>query len=425
VLSEGQPGSFQAEGVFSVKAVGPMRSKLLFPVFLITIVFVLFVGCGGVSSSSSNTPVANPTPTPIAPTPTPTPVAATPSAFIFGIQAFESDTGYAGGSINSSTGQITPTGTPFNDTGLGQNIVIQLISDPQGRFLYALNLGAFGVGTTIGTPGIAEMQINRPAGTLTRIPGSPVQFSARLLGLMAIDKTGHFLYQPDSGSFDIYAIDQTSGALIKTASVTAAVSIGNFTTMSPDGRFLFNASETAVETLSIDASGNLAAVQGPVNTGGSSVGADGQLLVSADNKFLYVMNQGSVSIFGIGANGELTPVIGSPFATDDGATGFALTPDGKHLYIAFDDSSGTVDETDFVKGFTFDATASTLTPIASVNLADTATSVTIDGSGKFAYISENFQLSTYVIDPATGNLTLASKTAQPISENTQSMVVVP
>jgi 6-phosphogluconolactonase (cycloisomerase 2 family) len=298
--------------------------------------------------------------------------------------------------------------------------VIQVISDPQGRFLYALNLGAFGVGTIIGTPGIAEMQINRPSGTLTRIPGGPVQFSTQLLGFMAIDKTGHFLYQPDNGSFDIYSIDQTSGALTRTTAVTSAASIGNFTTISPDGRFLFNSSDTAVETLSIDASGNLAVVQNPVNTAGSASGVDGQLLVSGDNKFLFVLNQGDISILGIDANGGLTPIIGSPFITDAGATGFALTPDGKHLYVAFEDTNGN----DFIKGFTFNATTSTLTPIAGVDLTDNARTVTMDGSGKFVYISENFQLSTYSIDPASGNLMLVSQTSQPVSENTQSMVVV-
>ncbi len=69
--------------------------------------------------------------------------------------------------------------------------------------------------------------------------------------------------------------------------------------------------------------------------------------------------------------------------------------------------------------------AGTLTPIADVNITDHATSVTMDGSGKFLYVTENFQLSTFSIDPTTGNLTRVSQTALPISESTQSMVVVP
>lgn len=397
-----------------------MRTKLLFLILCTAIIFPFLIGCGSVSGSVNSQP-ASPTPTPIPsqPTPTPTPLLAVPSSFIYGIEAFESDIGYAGGKINSGNGQVISVGA-FDDSGLGQNIVIQLIADPQGRFLYSLNLGAFAVGMTIGNPGIAELQINQQTGALTRIAGSPIVFNNELFGELAIDSTSHFLYEPDAGSFDIYAIDQTTGALTKTTSVAAAPSIGNFMTISPNGRFMFNASNDTVETLSVDGNGNLALVQPPVLTGGTAVGVVGQLAVSADSQFLYVMNQGSISIFSIGATGTLTPVIGSPFVTDQNASGMALTPTGNHVYISFDESGTSV-----VKGFTFDPTASSFTPVAGAVISDNATSVTVDGSGKFAYISENFQLSTYSIDPATGNLTLVSQTTQPVSENTQSMVVVP
>ena len=133
------------------------------------------------------------------------------------------------------------------------------------------------------------------------------------------------------------------------------------------------------------------------------------------------MNQGNIAIFGIGPTGTLTPVIGSPFATDPGASGMSITPDGKHIYIAFQPDT----TPDVVEGFTFDPVASTFTAIPGAIINDDARTVTVDGSGKFAYITENFQLSTFSIDPATGNLTRVSQTAQPISENPQSMVVVP
>ena len=395
-----------------------MRTKLLFLILCTATTLTFLTGCGSVSSSGSVQPT--PTPSNPSPSPSPTPAASTPSSFIYGIEAFESDIGYAGGQINSSTGQVTSVGTPFDDSGLGQNIVTQLISDPQGRFLYSLNLGANAVGMQIGQPGIAELQINKQTGALTRVAGSPLVFTSQLLGMMAIDATGHFLYQPDAGSFDIYSIDQNTGLLTRTTTVTPAASVGNFTTISPDGRFLFNASDSTVETLSIDANGNLAVIQPPVLTGGAALGIIGQLSVSADNRFLFVMNQGSVSIFGISSSGMLTPVVGSPFATDLGGNGMALTPDGTHVYIAFQVTGSNV-----VKGFTFDSGASTFTPIAGAVISDNATTVTVDGSGKFAYISESFLLSTFSIDPSTGNLARVSQTAQPISENTQSMVVVP
>lgn len=397
-----------------------MKAKSLLLVSSAAIAMIL-AGCGGVSSTSSaQPPAATPTPTPVTtPSPTPTPTPAATSSFIFGIQAFESEIGYEAGQINGTNGQVTPL-PPFNNSGLGQNIVIQLISDPQGRFLYGLNIGASGAGQVIGQPGIAEMQIGRPSGTLSLVPGSPLVFTAQNLGQLAIDSTGHFLYQPDVNTFDIYSIDQTSGLLTKTTTPTAGIAIGPFTTVSPDGRFLFDASNTAVETLSVDANGNLAVVQPPVVTGGSAIGVVGQLTVSADNRFLYVLNQGSISIFGIGANGTLTPVMGSPFATDPNGAGFALTPTGNHLYLVASPNG-----TSTVEGFTFDPTASTLTPIAEAVIGDNATTVTVDGSGRFAYVTESGQLSTYAIDDKTGDLTVIAQTSQPISENPQSMVVVP
>jgi 6-phosphogluconolactonase (cycloisomerase 2 family) len=348
------------------------------------------------------------------------------SRFIFGITVFESSFGYQAGVI--SNGMVTPVGTDFNDSGLGQNIVPQLIADPQGRFLYALNLGASSFGIMFGTPGIAEMQINQQTGALTRVPGSPLVFPAQQAGLLAIDRSGQFLYQPNAGAFDIYSINQSSGLLTKILTSTAA-SLGFFTVVSPDGRFLFNAGNQLVEALSIGSGGSLTLVQAPILTGGSAMGLAGQLAVSADSRFLFVLNQGSIGIFNInsgnintgniGNAGTLTPVVGSPFPTDPGGSGFAVAPDGRHLYIAFQAA------TNFVKGFTFDPVANTLTPIAGAFIPDNALTVTIDGSGKFAYISEAGLLVTYSIDPVTGALTRVSQAAKPTSEGPQSMIVVP
>ncbi|MGZ8476045.1 MAG: PKD domain-containing protein, partial [Candidatus Limnocylindria bacterium] len=57
--------------------------------------------------------------------------------------------------------------------------------------------------------------------------------------------------------------------------------------------------------------------------------------VSPDGAHLYVANSSSddVSAFAIAADGSLTPVAGSPFATGgSGSFGLALAPDGRHLY---------------------------------------------------------------------------------------------
>lgn len=397
-----------------------MRSQVLFfTVVSVCIALAVVAGCGGVSGSSnlqptpSPTPNASPAPSPSA-TPSPTPTAGTASRFIYGITVFESQTGYEGGTISIS-GKVTPI-APFNNSSLGQNIVPQLIADPSGHFLYALNLGTSSFGNTIGHPGIEELAINQQTGALSEIAGSPLVFPQSRQGMLVMNPAGTLLFQPDAGVFDVYSINPANGLLTQVSTSTAA-SVGNFTTFSPDGRFLFNSGMSDVETLSVDSSGNLTVVQPPIPTGGSAPGATGQLAVSPDSKFLYVLNQGSMGIFNISASGALTPVVGSPFATQASATGFALTPDGKYLYVNFQNTA------DSVQGFTFGATASTLTPIANA-VVNNASSVTVDGSGKFAYITQGSSLITFAIDPATGGLTQVSQSPQPVSDTPQTMVAL-
>lgn len=364
------------------------------------------------SPTPGATPGPSPSPSP-SPAPSPTPAAAA-SHFIYGITVFESQTGYEGGTINAS-GKVTPI-TPFTNSSLGQNIVPQLIADPTGHFLYALNLGASSFGNTIGHPGIEELAINQQTGALSEIPGTPLVFPQSRQGMLAINPAGNLLFQPDAGVFDVYSINPASGLLTQVSTSTAA-SVGNFTAFSPDGRFLFNSGMGDVETLSVDASGNLTVVQAPIPTGGSAPGVVGQLAVSPDGKLLYVLNQGSIGIFNISAGGALSPAVGSPLATQASAAGFALTPDGKYLYVNFQNTANSV------QGFTFNPVAGTLTPIANA-VVNNAGSVTVDGSGRFAYITQGSSLATFAIDPATGGLTPVSQSPQPLSDTPESMVAV-
>ena len=394
-----------------------MRSQAPFLVAVcLCIGLTVFAGCGSLHGSGGGMqPTPSPSPTPSA-SPSPTPAGPTASRFIYGITVFETDIGYEGGTINSTSGKVAPL-APFNNAGLGQNIVPQLIADPTGHFLYSLNLGASSFGITLGNPGIAEMAINQQTGVLTPITGSPLIFPAVQSGLLAINPAGTLLFQPNAGLFDVYSINPASGLLTKVSTSTAP-SLGNFSAFSPDGRFLFNSGNTDVETLSVDSNGNLAVVQSPIPTGGSAPGVAGQLAVSPDGKLLYVLNQGSIGIFNVSAAGTLAPVAGSPFATQPAAAGFALTPDGKHLYVNFQNTANTV------LGFTFDPIASTLTSVPNA-VVNNAASVTVDGSGKFAYITQGSSLITFAIDPATGGLTQVSQAPQPTSDTPQSIVAVP
>jgi DNA-binding beta-propeller fold protein YncE len=301
----------------------------------------------------------------------------------------------------------------FTDAGLNQNIVPQVVADPKNRFFYALNVGTQH-GFDFNPPGIVELQINQQTGQLTRIPGSPLMFPEVRDGQLAIEPSGRLLYQPRGGVFDIYSIDQGSGTLTLATSSTPA-SIGNLMAISPDGNFLFNANDTTVQVLAINAAGNLSAAQPPAPNG-SSGGVSMQLAVSADNKFLYVLNEFNMAIFSIGSTGALTPAANVGFASGHEAAGLVSTPNGKYIYVSFFDG--------LTQGFAFDATSKTLTSIPNATLSNGAYGAALDASGTLAYITENGAISTYSIDPATGGLSKLSQAPHPVGD-AQTLITVP
>ncbi len=146
------------------------------------------------------------------------------------------------------------------------------------------------------------------------------------------------------------------------------------------------------------------------------------MAASADGKFLYVANQmeGTLSVFAIASSGMLTPLSGSPFTIDNGAQHLELTPDGKFLYIASVTQAGN----QTVRGYAVNPAAGTFAPVARA-VVNNVTSVTVDLSGKFAYISSPGNLTIFGIDANTGSLTQLSQTSAPSSDNPNDMVTVP
>lgn len=384
----------------------------------------LLVGCGGSRHASASlgpnptptpgSPAPSPTPTPTAsPTPTPPPLA--PSRFIYTIIDFEAD-GYFGGAINSTSGAVSLIpGSPFNNA-LGQNIVIQVLSDPQGRFLYSLNQGASSFGMQFGQIGIGAYTINQSSGAITPSPTQVIFPSVRDAEL-AIDAGGHFLYQPDAGTIDTYSIDQSTGTLTLLPGQPAAVPVGGFSAASRDGRFIVNEGNGLLEAFSINtATGQLTLTAPPIPTGGSG----GPVTLSADSRFIYAANtkESTVGVFAIGPAGVLTPALGSPFAVDAQAAGITLSPDGRFLYLAF----GSPD-IGHVKGWAVNPDTGNFTPIAGATISN-ANTINVDGSGLFAYVSQG-KLVTYKVDPASGALTQVSQATQPWSDLPDNVALIP
>jgi 6-phosphogluconolactonase (cycloisomerase 2 family) len=213
---------------------------------------------------------------------------------------------------------------------------------------------------------------------------------------------------------DVYSINQSNGILAKMAS--SAPAVGAFTAASPNGQFLFNDGNGLVEALAINqVNGQLSLAGAAVPTGGSG----GPMAVSADGGFLYVANsaQSNVVVYNIGSNGALTPAA-TPFPTDAQAQSMSLTPDGRFLYIVF-----STPQQAHVNGFSVNPATGAFAAIPGA-LLNNATTINVDASGRFAYVSQS-QLVTYSINPATGALTATSQTAQPISDQGTDVVVTP
>lgn len=254
---------------------GRTQVTQLLSLVLVIVLLPVFTGCGSVNGAAVFNP--SPTPTPIiSPTPTPSPTPLVVSRFIYGTPGFESGTIQAGAILGD--GSVSPVvGSPFGE-GLGQPSVIQVTGDSRGRFVYVLNVEASAVGMLIGTPGIAGFKVDRQTGALTTVPGSPIIFPVRNDNLITLDGLGHFLFEPNgqgnlaSTGFDVYLVDQNTGALTKTTSTSNAPPVGSFSVASADGQFLFNAGNGLVQAFSIvSPTGQLLAVPGtPLPTAGSA-----------------------------------------------------------------------------------------------------------------------------------------------------------
>jgi 6-phosphogluconolactonase (cycloisomerase 2 family) len=244
------------------------------------------------------------------------------------------------------------------------------------RVLYVTNLG-----TEVTPPTVTMFTVDRRTGSLTPLPGTvPAGVGPR--GVVATPD-GRFLYvaDTDSGHVLVYRVLK-SGALAALEQVEADGDPFGLA-MAPDGRTLYAGSQGTdmVTIFSVGQDGRLDK-HDPVRSGGTNprgvaVSPDGRFVyvtngtrdpavpgtlatfavtgdglkqlasivigrfgagitISADGRLLYAESQASNQVRGYrrGADGLLTELPGSPFASPDDPEGIAMTPDARHVYVA-------------------------------------------------------------------------------------------
>lgn len=367
------------------------------------------IGCGGVGASS---PKPAPTPTPAtSPTPSPTPAPATSAAFVY--VANNGSTQNVGGSIagfrvNPADGSLAPVpGSPFK-AGNGPSAIG---SDPQGRFVFVGEDGSVpgargnnctlaqsillltervdpasgtlmqtdqktvtgtciraisadptgrnvyvGVGDPSGVGGQIHGFLLGPSGTLTELPGSPVQVDDTALSL-AMHPSGKFLYAA-TPNLTVLDRDPTTGILkVRGVFNTAKRALA----LNPAGNLLVasEAGSNEVSEFHIDSNGNVLAVDARVQASDPfGVASDPQGQFFAITEITDTTNfNGGLSLLKLNTvNGEYTKVNSAPFGSGGASLDLAFEPGGKFVYTVFH-NDGTV------AGFVLDRNANTLTAI--------------------------------------------------------------
>ena len=308
-----------------------------------------------------------------------------------------------GGTSNSLTFTATPGGVD------PQAIKV----DPNGKFAYVANAGCNG-----GVAGYISMySINATTGALATIapPASSLDSGGQSV---TVDPSGKFAYVANvgddfesDGSLVSYTINPTTGALTSSGAINGncpGLCVPVSVVVDPTGKFVYAANgdglipnNVATYNIVNATTGALVPV-GEITVGGyaSSVAVD------PTGKFVYVTTEAtppgsgdSVSMFTINTTtGALTSI--GTIAAGAGPVSMTVDPTGKFAYVTNSASND-------VSMYAVNGTTGALASVGTIASGTDPVSIVVDPSGKFAYVT-NFSsndVSMYTIDGTTGALT--------------------
>jgi len=312
----------------------------------------------------------------------------------------------SGFSVNAETGDLTKIkGSPF-PTGIGPEA---FSASRNGRFLY-LSLGEWSEGGPCGNDlaQAVSYAITPTTGELSQL--DDVTLPDYCPSDLIVDRTGKFVYVAliDWGPPKVGAI-----AALKTKAGTLTPVDGTpflSPIQVPDGQ------NPAIGTLALSHDGTVLYASDPNDSAGilifdrdTSSGALtfrtifdsdsplGPIAITPSGKYLVAAPPlgSGMYVYSIGADGDLTPVAGSPYASPDNnyVSAMSISPNGKFVAVA--EQGGIV-----VQKITPKNGALTLVPGSPFG-GYFPLAITFDPSGEFVYVPG----TAYRIDPDTGALT--------------------
>ena len=313
--------------------------------------------------------------------------------------------------IDASTGALSPAVS----RAIARGFSIPSTSDPSGRFAYVLNYG---------TGKIFAYAIDPETGEFSEVAGSPFGAGtpSHSSSFLTVDPSGKFAYVANYRTVSVYAINTSTGALSEIAGSPFAVGLPvetdvpeNHVSIDPSGKFAYVAHQgDSIWAYALNAStGALSEIPGsPFATGIGS--RPYHVTFEPLGRFAYAVRTGGVpSLLAYsvnGATGALSEVAGSPFEVkafpDSLGLHLSFHPSGRFAYVVSINARNYSTSTVAVYAINADNGALSEVPGSPFTARQYPQSVTVDPSGKFAYVGNRLDasVSAYTINPASGVL---------------------
>jgi 6-phosphogluconolactonase (cycloisomerase 2 family) len=266
----------------------------------------------------------------------------------------QSCTTFAGFTPNSSGDLVPLAGSP-----LFTQVPNAFVGDPTGNILY----DSGGPGASQNSD-IVTMLIDADTGALTPVADSPAfgVFIAMALNGTFLYGAGNPFISSSPGGIWTGSINFQTGNVLLVATPKTQGGLGaQALAVHPSGKFLFAVGGATLFAYAIDPATGELKLQNSISYSSIIGETVTDVVVHLSGRFLYtnlsVFNE--ILGFSIDGDGNLTPLLGSPFDTVAAPGLLATDPAGKYLYVT---SGG------FLDGFTVDANSGALTQISGFPL---------------------------------------------------------
>ena len=310
--------------------------------------------------------------------------------------------------LSIATSGVTNFNTPISS---GSSYAVTILNQPAGRTCIVMNgsgiVVASNISVTVVCPwhvvytasgDISASYVDATTGSLTKLAESP--FIAGTANSIAAHPTGKFIYVAGTdGSVSSFHVNATTGALSRTGPILqTGNSSASVVAVDSTGRFAYVANGS-IFSFSIDSNSGMLT---PIAGGSLPVAGPPSLIaIDPNSRFVYVATRNiskGISGFSINsATGALSAIAGSPFEPGN-ATGIALDASGRFAYVSLWLGATQV--------LSIDSSSGVLSQIPSSPYA-TGTyplSVAIDPSGTFVYVADSLLYSSQTVPNVYGYL---------------------